>query len=56
MRNGWGLWKARVKTSSMVMVKKSATGWTGTSRPTPSISTMPLTRGERSKAIISGRG
>src|SRR5262245_55206045 len=31
--------------------KESATGWLGTSMPTASISTMPLTRGDSRKAI-----
>jgi hypothetical protein len=41
----------RWKTSSVVREKKSATGWPGTSIPTASISTMPLTRGDFSSAI-----
>ena len=35
----------------MVRAKKSATGWPGTSIPTASIRTMPLTRGDFSSAI-----
>jgi hypothetical protein len=51
MRNGSGLWKLSWKTWSMVREKKSATGWPGTSIPTASIRTMPLTRGDFSSAI-----
>lgn len=35
----------------MLREKKSATGWPGTSIPTASIRTMPLTRGDFNKAI-----
>ena len=50
-RNGSGSWKLSSKTWSMVSEKKSATGCPGTSIPTASTRTMPLTRGDFSSAI-----
>ena len=53
-RNGSGLWKLRRKPSSIVVEKKSATGWPRTSIPAASMRTVSLVRGDFGSASSAG--